>query len=157
MSFLSTIINIKNLVTGGSAKVRLEIGAVKQSQPFKIMMQVAVAEETLKIEGAYLLIQGIEDISVPHRDLSNRNEKGTVKEEMIRSHTVTSEQKIEISDDLELDANEKYIWNAVAELAPRNQPAYVGKYCKHYYRIKAYIDCYGNDPDSGWINLNIIN
>ena len=156
MGFLDTFINIKNLVTGGSAEVRLEIGAVKNMKPFEIMMQVDVAREDIKIEGAYLLIQGIEDINMPHRNLSNRDDKGAAKKDTARSHTVTSEQKIEISDDLELEANEKYTWTAIAELSPYNQPAYEGKYCKHYYRVKAYIDCYGNDPDSGWVNLNII-
>jgi len=155
MSFYDAIINIKNLVTGGSAKVLLEIDSAKRDKPFNITMRVIVADEKLEIEGAYLIIQSVEDIRMPNNHAPIKDAEGFKKKEIVSSHTVTSEQKIEISEKLELEGNEEYVWNAIAELSPNNQPAYEGKYCKHHYRAKAYIDCYGNDPDSGWIKLDI--
>jgi hypothetical protein len=155
MSFFDTIINIKNLVTGGSAKVQLEISAAKYKHPFDITMRVLVADEKLEIAGAFLIIQSIEDIRMPNKNAAKLNENGSRNKEMISTHSVTSEQILTISEKLVLEANEKYVWNAVAELTPNNQPIYEGRYCIHHYRAKSYLDCYGNDPDSGWINLDI--
>jgi len=157
MVFFDAITNIKNLVTGGSAEVQLEIESVKLSEPFNINMCVTVANEKLKIEGAYLIIQSIEDIEMPNTDAPKRDEEGNkIPEKMIRSHTVTSEQKVEMSSGLELQANEEYVWKSVVKLEADTQPVYEGKYCKHHYRVKAYVDCYGNDPDSGWIELEVV-
>jgi len=156
MGFFDTITNIKNLITGGSAEVRLEFEPVKLSDPFNISMRVMVANEKLKIKGAYLIIQSIEDIKMPNKDIPKRDDEGNkIPEKMIRSHTITSEQKIEMSDGLELQENEEYVWESVVKLESDNQPTYEGIYCKHHYRVKGYIDCYGNNPDSSWVKLEV--
>lgn len=155
MSFFDTIINIKNRVTGSSAKVQLEISSAKYKHPFDITMRVLVADEKIEIAGAFLIIQSIEDIKMPNKNAPKLSENGSRNKEMISAHSITSEQTLTISEKLKLEANEEYVWNAIAELASNNQPIYEGKYCTHYYQAKAYLDCYGNDPDSGWINLNI--
>jgi len=159
MGLFDTIINIKNLVTGGSAEVHLELSKVTLGEPFKIRMRADVADNDLKIDGAFLEIQGIEEIEVPHdipkTDTKTAENQQKDKTEIIRKTTVTSEQKITMAEKMELKANEEYVWDAVAELASHNQPVYKGKYCTHTYRVKAYLDCYGNDPDSGWVSLDI--
>ena len=158
MGLLNTIINLKNLVTGGSADVVVDVEPALRGVPFNITVQVLVAAEELQIEGAYLQIQGIEEIEVPQQYVDKQTpnkSKRASKKEIIRRHTITSEQKIQIAQEMDLEANEAYKWDAVAKLAPNNEPVYKGKHCNHYYRIRAYLDCYGNDPDSGWIDLQI--
>ena len=159
MGLFDAIINIKNLVTGGSAKVHLKLGTAKFGEPFDISMRVLVADQDLKIDGAFLSIQGIEEIEVPYdkpvKQTDGDNGINKNKKEIVRSHHVTSNQKIKMADAMVLKANEEYEWNVVAELEPSNQPVYSGKYCTHQYRVKAYVDCYGNDPDSGWTTLDM--
>lgn len=159
MGLFDKIINIKNLVTGGSADVVLNVEPTQHGVPFNITVQVLVAAEELKIEGAYLQIQGVEDIEVPYtqhvKDKTMDISKTHSKKDTIRCHTITSEQKIQIAQGMKLEANEAYKWDAVAKLAPDNEPAYKGVHCNHHYRAKAYLDCYGNDPDSGWVDLEI--
>ena len=159
MGLYDTLVSLKNLVTGGSAEVVLDVEPLMQGVPFNITVQVRVAAELLKIRGAYLKIQGVEDIEVPIntqevKETGKRTAVGAIKK-TVKCHTVTSEQKIQIAKVMELEANEDYKWDAIAKLAPDNGPVYRGIHCNHHYRIKAYLDCYGNDPDSGWIDLEI--
>ena len=159
MGFFDAIINIKNLVTGGSADVNLTIDSPSRHRPFKIQMRTNVADQDLEIDGAYLIIQSIEEVKVPHKVKPKKVEEGEVaetpKEEFVRSSTTTSEQKIELATGEVLKSNQEYVWQTDVSFPNDCQPVYKGKYCKHYYRVKAYIDCYGNDPDSGWITLEM--
>lgn len=159
MGFFDTLINIKNLVTGGSAEVNLAIDSPSINEPFKVSMQVNVADQDLEISGAYLVIQSIEDIRVPHKAKPQKIEQGVVaqksREEIVTSHCVTSEQKLELATSETLKAKQVYVWESKISFPQDCQPPYQGKYCTHKYRIKAYIDCYGNDPDSGWISLDM--
>lgn len=159
MGFFDTIINIKNLVTGGSAKVTLAIDSPSRRRPFKIEICAHVANQDIETDGAYLLVQGIEDVRVPHRSKPKKAEKGKIaerpKEKFVTSSTITSEQKIELTTGKVLQSNQEYRWCTNINFPNNCQPVYKGKYCKHYYRVKAYIDCYGNNPDSGWIILKM--
>ena len=44
---------------------------------------------------------------------------------------------------------------ALLELGSGFNPEFTGRYARHYYQVFAGMDCFGNDPDSGWIRLNV--
>jgi hypothetical protein len=74
--------------------------------------------------------------------------------ETVRASYQTVNFEITIANAQELEANQSYEWEAEIEL-PSNAPAvYKGRYCLHTYRAFAGLDCFGNDPDSGWIDLH---
>ncbi|MBF0263916.1 MAG: hypothetical protein HQL46_01495 [Gammaproteobacteria bacterium] len=57
------------------------------------------------------------------------------------------------ADAQELEANQTYEWIVDVEL-PENAPTiFYGRFCQHSYQAFAGLDCFGNDPDSGWQEL----
>ena len=68
---------------------------------------------------------------------------------------MTTQLEVSVAEGQVLTANEGYEWTTTIELPSNAQPVYNGKYCKHSYIARTSLDCFGNDPDSGWVELNI--
>ena len=73
----------------------------------------------------------------------------------MRAQATTLEMEVTVAKAGELEANQSVEWTAQIELPQTATPAYKGKFAEHYYQAFAGLDCFGNDPDSGWIRLNV--
>ncbi len=143
------------MIKSNLTEIQLDVESVRRGQPFDINLKVRVADENLFIEGAYLLIEGVEIISVP-KNRQDKNKKNLAQKEMLSNMNIITKQRIKVANEKKLEANERYVWDAKAQLASDCQPSYHGKYCNYFYRVKAYLDCCDNAADSGWINLAVL-
>jgi len=107
------------------------------------------------VSRVYLQIEGFEEVEVPDVDVMYDQEGDAHRRvETVRATDRTVELEITVAEGQELEANQSYEWEAEVEL-PANAPAiYRGRFCEHAYRAFAGLDCFGNDPDSGWVRLN---
>ena len=155
MGFFDKMKSMKNAVTGGAAKVYLDCEQLSFNEPFKITIKAQTQDAPVKISRVYLIIKANEEVEVPDIDVMY-DEDGDANrrvETVYASHT-TFELETTVTDGQELQANQSYEWQAEIKL-PANAPAaYRGRYCQHTYRAFAALDCFGNDPDSGWIDLH---
>jgi hypothetical protein len=147
---------VKNAITGGGADVSLEAGPVTPGQPFEVRIRAVVSDSDLETEGVYLDIRGIEAIEVPDVDVvygSGDNEERVT--ETVTAETRTFSARIDVTGGDTLAANQEFNWTARAELPADSLPKYAGTHCTHRYEARASLDCFGNDPDSGWVELDV--
>lgn len=156
MSFLNKVKSIKNAITGGAAKVYIDSSPITFGEPFDIIIRAQVDDSDLKIDRVYLEIEGREEVEVPDTDvIYENNGEQHRRTEIVRARTVTMELEITVADAQVLSANEGYEWVVTVELPDNALPEYRGRFCQHTYIACAALDCFGNDPDSGWVELNM--
>jgi len=73
--------------------------------------------------------------------------------ETVRASHETLDIEIRVAGRQELEPNQSYEWEVEVELPENAQPIFYGNYCTHTYMAFAGLDCFGNDPDSGWLEL----
>jgi hypothetical protein len=78
----------------------------------------------------------------------------TVRED-IEKTTAVHDQKIEVAPAQTLKANEEYDWETTVTLPQSALPTYLGVTARHEWKLQAGLDVPGNDPDSGWITIEL--
>ena len=156
MGFLDKVRTFKNAITGGGADVSLEAQPARPGEAFEVVIRAQVGEDDIDIDRVYLRIRGTEVIEIPEAEVVYE----TGDDEERRTETVTAESHtlshdVVVAGKQTLAANEEYEWKVEAELPADALPAYRGKHCTHGYEAIASLDCFGNDPDSGWIRLEV--
>jgi len=154
MGFFNKMKAMKNAVTGGAAKVYIESEDISYTDSFKITVQAKIGDANIKANSVYVTIQGNEEVEVPDVDViyDDEGDRHRKREIVYASHR-TLNLKFEIAEEQELEANQTYRWEVDIEL-PEDAPSiFKGRFSEHTYKAIAGIDCFGNDPDSGWIEL----
>lgn len=148
MGFFDKVKSIKNMVTGGGAKV--VIGDFKPSwdEPFTITITAEIADTELKIDNVYLQIEANETVEVENYRITDS--EGDSRYQDIRITENTFKDEVKAAGAQTLNANETYTWSVEIELPDDVLPTYHGPNAQHEWRLKAGLDAFGNDPDSGW-------
>lgn len=155
MVFLKKVKALKNVITGGAAKVSVECENFSLDSPFEVIVKVQTLDAPVKIRKAYLDVVGREELSVGDIDIVSDGEGGLDS----RLETITGEfdsvaLKFTLAEAHELEADKLYEWSVEVKLPEDAQPVFKGHYCQHTYLAFAGLDCFGNDPDSGWVEIN---
>ncbi|SCX95963.1 hypothetical protein [Desulfoluna spongiiphila] len=154
MGFFDKLKAVKNAVTGGAAKVYVECDGFSFSEPFTVTVVAQTKDAPVKISRAYLKVQGEEEVEVPDVDVEFDSDGDVERRlETVRASHVTVDQEYTVIDAQELEANKTYRWEVEVELPADAPLIYRGRFCEHTYCAFAGLDCFGNDPDSGWVAL----
>ena len=147
MGLLDKLKGAVNVVTGGSARVQLELGSAflfpGDDVPVKVIATSTGAE--VKSGGVYIDVRAVEAIKF--------NDEQT-KQEISRSR-VTIEQTCQIAPAFVLGPNESKTFEGKFRLPPQVLPSYSGTYARHDCHVRARIEAFGADPDSGYIPVRI--
>ena len=136
---------MKNYVTGGAAKLQLELPAIGYpSMPIAVKVRIT-AEADFKCEGLYLDVVGTEHLQF--------RPQGAQQD--VTSSESTYRQSLQVTPPFELGKGETKEVSAVVTLPREAQPTYQGKHGKHTWQLQARLEAKGNDPDSGWKELRI--
>ncbi|VVS94033.1 hypothetical protein [Desulfoluna spongiiphila] len=154
MGLMDKLKAVKNAVTGGAAKVHVECEGFSFTKPFTVTVVAQTMDAPVKISRTYLKVQGQEEVEVSDVDVVYDSDGDSrCRSETVRASHVTVDQEYTVVDAQELEANTTYRWEVEVEL-PEDAPLiYIGCHCKHTYCAYAGLDCRGNDPDSGWVDL----
>jgi hypothetical protein len=147
MGFFS---NLKNKMTGGSAEVRVNTTQVRRGVASPIRIE-ATAKADGKVNSVYLLVQAVESCEVKDSDWEGN--KHTT--ETVRGRRTSYETKINVSGPTEIKAGQNYTWEARLELPTNVNPSLDGKIIDHTWQIQGGLDMAGNDPDSGWVTIDV--
>ncbi len=147
---------LKRFVTGGGAEVAVEAVEPVRGGPFQVRIHAAVAEEDLEIGGVYLKVASLETVVVKDVEIARQidDKLETVREDIEKTTTV-HDQKIEVAGPQTLKANEEYDWETTVTLPEHALPTYLGITARHEWKIQAGLDVPGNDPDSGWVTIEL--
>ena len=147
---------LKNFVTGGGAKVTVEAIEPALGGPFQVRIHAAVEDAEVAIKQVYLKVASLETVVIKDVEIARIiDEKMETVREDIEKTTTVHDQKIEVAGEQVLNANEEYDWETTVTLPGNALPSFVGMTAKHEWKILAGLDTSGNDPDSGWVVIDL--
>jgi len=156
MGIFDKVKSFTNALTGGGAKVWIEAAAPSFTDPFEVKVKASVGDAPLDVARVYLFLEGHEEVRIPasrncYDQQGNMTHMGDET-----AHTTTVSVDVGVSGREMLSANQEYEWSVQVDIPDGSPAVYKGRHCVHVYRIKAGLDCSGNDPDSGWVDLNLV-
>ncbi|MCA9565467.1 MAG: hypothetical protein KC561_18345 [Myxococcales bacterium] len=150
MGLFDKLKGMKNAVTGGGAKVTIEVGQGTRGQDIPVVVR-AVGKANFQITSVYLLVRGMERIEIKDTDWDD----GRKTTETIRKTHATFEQRFEVAGAQTIEDGGEYAWEAVFQVPDTAFPSIKGRYIEHVWQVQAGLDAKGNDPDSGWLELHV--
>jgi hypothetical protein len=151
MGFFDKIKGLKNMVTGGGAKVTLQVGQVQVGTPIPVMVRAQIESGAISATKVYVALRGLETVDLIHRD----HDGGQGDRDRVHETMVTFSQEFPITGPVELPAGSQHEWQGQIVIPADAPPTYNGKNAKHEWAIMAALDVTGNDPDSGWITIQV--
>jgi len=148
--------DLKNMITGGGATVTLEVIEPALEAPFTVRVQADIGDADCAIKRVYLQLCGTETVEVPDVEVAKRQGEATIIErETVRTSVTTADFTVDLAPADTLKANQRYTWESEITLPPDCLPTYRGRLATHGWQIKAGLDMRGNDPDSGWQEIEL--
>lgn len=147
MGILGKLKDAARFVTGGAAKVRV-FPAEKYSngnEPIKFKIEVDVKDKEINFNYIYLKVKSIEKIQAKDKE-DNEYITNT-------SHEYSDEFKVVAGGTLDAETSATY--DIEIQLPTNLNGSYYGTNASHIYYIQAGVDMPGNDPDSGWQEIQV--
>ena len=153
MGFLDKLKSMKNMVTGGGAKVSLQLDrTISPGEKVAVLVRCQVEGGDISASKVYVAVRAVETVDLVHRD-RDRGQRGD--KDRVHDDEVTFSQEFTIHGAVQLAANSTQEWRGEITLPNNVQPSYRGKHAKHEWSVLAAIDVSGNDPDSGWVEIKV--
>ncbi len=151
-----------NFVTGGGARVVLEIGPgnVVPGTPHPVRIHVSSTGGEVRATGLALDLAANERVHVPasrvHHGTTNQpGQHGSQLRGDVNLTHATFQQAIPVSGPVNLAPNETKSFEATIVVPPHAQPTYIGHHCRHEWSVRARLEVSGNDPDSGFVPIQV--
>jgi hypothetical protein len=147
MGFFDKLKSAVNAVTGGAAKVTVEVlqPSAVAGEPTKVRVTTTSTGAEVKSQGIFVDVKGEEQVNIV--DPSTKQKVSQSK--------ATIEQTFQIAPALVLAANESKSFEGTIQLPASALPSFEGALAKHVYWIRGRMEAFGNDPDSGFQPLKV--
>lgn len=147
MGFFDKLKSMVNVVTGGAAKVTIQLqqACVFPGDTVAVKITATSTGAEVKSKGVYVDVFAEERVSF--KDDSS-------KEEINRTKT-TVQQTILIAPAFVLEPNETKTFEGSFTFPSNVLPTFAGSLCQHVCQIRGRIEAFGNDPDSGYQVINV--
>ena len=151
-------------LTGGAAAVTLTIAAPARGSKAAALVQVT-ARQAVKPRRIYLQLRCTEIVEianygVPTETEQKEKDKEQKKAEKAKTVNVKKEEScfykeytLAGAQDLQANASEKFAGDV--DIPDRVPPTYKGKNARIKWEARAGVDLAGNDPDSGWQEIDV--
>lgn len=151
MGFFS---NLVNKITGGGAKVSVVSDTPKLNEPFNVEIKAVVADAELKVEKVYLYLKAVERTQVRNVDFPASGSTASQRKD-VHGEEETAHTEFVVANVMTLNANQEYTWKYEVRLPSGALPTYNGRNAWHEWFLLAGLDAPGNDPDSGWVKIDV--
>ena len=156
MGLFDKVKSMKNAITGGAAKVFVDAQSPKLGEPFMVTVRAQSQGASVKYDRVYLYVRGYEEVNVPDVDVVyDKDGDSHRRTENVSASCVTFEHDMTVAPGGTIEPDGSEEWTIEVNIPSSAPPPYQGKYTRHFYQVYAGLDCFGNDPDSGWIKLNL--
>lgn len=147
MGFFDKLKSVVNAVTGGAAKVTIQLqqACVFPGETVSVKITATSTGAEVKSKGVYVDVFAEERVCV--RDEDNRSD--------INRSKTTTQQTIQIAPDFVLAPNESKTFEGSFQFPSDVMPTFAGTLCQHLCQIRGRIEAFGNDPDSGYQVINV--
>lgn len=158
MGIFDKLKQVGNYLTGGGAKIHLELDTTLLSNEGKVTALIfcLVKESEIYVDKLYLNIRAEE--KVKYRDnygtashSSNTHHGSTTRTQSVKTHS----EKIVIDENFRLEANGEYEWQTEFFIPSGIPGTYRGINASHEWMAQAGLSKKGNDPNSEWISFEV--
>jgi hypothetical protein len=146
---------LKNSLTGGWAKVFVDCPGGLKCEEIPVNIRVVVGDNAIDVDRVYLKVRSREDINIPNYRVRDKDTAGDVDYHNVRAMETTYENEVTVAGAQSMDANGEYSFEGSFAVPENTSGTYLGKYARHVWEIFVGLDMKGNDPDSGWQEINI--
>lgn len=159
MGFFNSLKSMASSITGGGAKISMEITSEPSlSQPFGVRVTAVVGGANLSVKRVYIKVKGTEFVKARNVGVSETvNGQTQTKYRDVEYNETSFERDFDIAGAQNLSAGQTYTWEA--EIDPSNYdmlPTYKGKLARHEWQVQAGLDAPGNDPNSNWVTIELM-
>ncbi|MEM9491423.1 MAG: hypothetical protein AAGC55_19920 [Myxococcota bacterium] len=154
MGLLDKLKAAKNFVTGGSAKISIEVGHSGRASlgaAIPVVVRAVVGDNALSVNRVYVQVSAEEFIDLVHID----RDDGEHDRDRVRKTYETFDQEFVIAGTQSLEPGTEHEWVGEITLPPSAQATYMGHHARHEWSFRAGLDVRGNDPDSGWVTVHM--
>ena len=147
MGFFDKVKSAMNAVTGGGARVTIELkqACVFPGEQVSVRITATSTGAELKSKGAYVDLFAEERVSVQDEQ---------TKSQISRSKT-TIQQEFQIAPAFDLAPNETKVFEGSFAFPATALPTFLGQLAQHTSAIRGRIEAFGNDPDSGYQPIHV--
>jgi len=150
MGFLK---NLMNKITGGGAKVSIEIEEALLGDSFPVKVSAVIGDADIKIDKVYLYIRSTERARFENVEM--RDHSGEAYSQDMEFDNEVFRTELTVTGAELLKANGTYEWTVQVELPEEAAPTFAGRNIEHVWEFYAGLDTVGNDPDSGWVVVDV--
>ena len=152
MGFLS---KLKSSLTGSWADVTLDVAPAQRGETAAVTVDVAVKSETIRIKRVYVQFRCTEAVKILNHQTGKRDAEGqTIVIDVRKSERLLNEE-IVLAGAQELAAESHHHFEGELRIPAHLPASFEGRHASISWSAKASLDMKGNDPDSGWQNLEI--
>jgi sporulation-control protein spo0M len=146
MGFLDKVKGALNAVTGGAARVQFTYGpqVMFPGEPVKLGVTATSTGQEVQSKGLFVDLAATE--LVDFRDASDTH---------VRYQEQTFYREIQVAPAFVLAPGQSRQFDVVFLLPPEARPSFTGKLSRNQWQIRARVEAFGNDPDSGWIDTRV--
>lgn len=158
MGIFDAIKQVGSFFTNGGATVTLRpVNQVSDGhQPVQLLITCAVEDKALDVKKIYLQVRASEKVTVRNVERARKmGDRVDTRREDVSESTQTYSTEIQLSGPQQLNANESYEWPAEFVVPAHINGTYRGPNASHEWSVYVGLDVAGNDPDSGWVQVEI--
>lgn len=164
MGFFS---NLKNSLTGNWADVSVMMPAAVRGETATITVNVAVKDQEIEFEKIAVQVRCSEIIELPNYRVSGSSSASNGAKPGTSTATRTSQdvdvrhteqlftQEIVVAGAQSLPANSQHAFEGSVSIPTHLPPTLRGRHARFEWKAMASIDMKGNDPDSGWQDVEV--
>ena len=152
MGIFDKLKSVKNFVTGGGAEVHAQLPDVLvRGESATVSIRAEIKDASMDVSSVYINVRASETIDMVVEDNDDYHDLDRIYE-----NNETFSDKFSLNIDQTLDAGQEYEWEIEIIIPEDARASYSGVYASNDWEIEAGIDVKGNDPDSGWIEIQVI-
>jgi hypothetical protein len=155
MGLFDKVKNLKSNLTGDWADVSIQFEPVARGDSVEASTTITVKDSAITIEGVLIEVRCEEIIDVPnatHYSTSSSTSSGTGR---ATSTETVFEKAVKAAGPQELAGGSSSTFSASVPIPAHEPPTMNGRNCRYEWEIRARVEMKGNDPDSGWQDLQI--
>ncbi len=152
MGFLS---KLKSSLTGSWADVTLSVAPAQRGETAAMTVDVTVNSETIRIKRVYVEFRCTEEVKILNYQTGKRDAEGKTIVIDVRKTERLLNEEIVLAGAQELAAESHHHFEGELRIPAHLPASFEGKHASITWSVKASLDMKGNDPDSGWQNLEI--
>lgn len=155
MGFFDKIKKAANFLTGGGADVKLAIEDGIIGNPLPATITLKIGDNDINAEKVYLIVRCTETTKTVAEVEEGAEVDPEAEPEMEENQEYLHNETITVADGQVFEAGKEYTFTTEVKLPEDAQATLEEENREIYWSFQAGIDVRGNDPDSGWILVNI--